>query len=585
MAKTYEIPNSKGGYTTVSASSKSKAVSKVPDAKLKSAGTNMVSTGAPAPVAPVGPDAVAEQNAPPVAPTAPIVAPTAPTQPPATAPVAPTNEFSSETGEKLAPGSSYINAQGQTIKQGSKYEQALSRVQQMGEAPSTEGAAMSTIKGAVAQEADTTFADTAMAESPDLQSYLQEALDFLSPQNQKDSILKEYDRLYENSGIEKLDQELIDAETIIDGTEDDIRNEVQTAGGFATDSQVQAMALARNKGLLKRYNQLFATREAAQKRLDTMVQLSAQDRQFAMQKMEMSINTAFKVAEFKQQATNNIREQSRWLTQTMGADGLYNAYKSDPRQLGFLEKSLGLAPGGLSVAAQTAAAERAQKAQMDALDIRYKNAQINNASRPDTEVVDVGGTKVLINSQTGERIADIGGGAPSALNITPINPQTGRADPRSQIAQVIQTSGAKTDDKLKLTGAVVSAAQAFAENNLTGNIEGLGLGNAVPGYFLSQKGTTNRTDISSLEGTVESWMTGASVAEDQAKRIKKDMVPSRKDSDGVVRKKINALVNYMMNYSAGNLATQGVQWAPESIDLFANPVVAGPDGQEYEIAD
>lgn len=91
----------------------------------------------------------------------------------------------------------------------------------------------------------------------------------------------------------------------------------------------------------------------------------------AQEKTNQQISAMFNMADFRQQAQNNIKEQYRWLTTTMGADGLYDAYKNDPRQLGFLENTLGLAPGGLAAVASKARADRQ-------LEQQYKQAQISN---------------------------------------------------------------------------------------------------------------------------------------------------------------------------------------------------------------
>lgn len=284
----------------------------------------------------------------------------------------PTNEFNSITGNRLAPGASYVDVQGQTVKQGSKYQQAHAALKGTA-APSDGGAAMSKISGAMPPEpADTSTADIAMAEDSDFQTLQKTVLDFLSPIKQKDTLLSEYNKLYKQSGIEQLDEEIIDAETIIDGTEDDIRNEVQMAGGFATDSQVQAMALSRNKSLLKRYNQLFAARESAQKRLDTMVQLSYQDKQLANDKINTGLNAMFKLAEFKQQATNNTREAFNNMVKNVGYAGAYAAYQSNPAQMARVEQIMGMQPGGLKALADF----KVPLTEKEQIDIDLKREQI-----------------------------------------------------------------------------------------------------------------------------------------------------------------------------------------------------------------
>lgn len=248
-------------------------------------------------------------------------------------------------------------------------------------APSDRSAAGPIVKGTLPPPPeDTSVVDSYISTDPGITELMKGITELLNPQVQTTSILDDYKQLYKESGLDQINHEIIDAETVINGTEQDIRNEIQTAGGFGTESQVQAMALSRNKSLLTRYNQLVQMKTDATNQLNTMSQLSIQDKQMAQKKIDTQIGAMFNMADFAQKAQNNTQEQYKWLTEKMGADGVYNAYKNDPRQLGFLEKSLGLAPGGLKPLAVQSAYERVRKEDADMLDRRYKEAQIRNVN-------------------------------------------------------------------------------------------------------------------------------------------------------------------------------------------------------------
>lgn len=247
-----------------------------------------------------------------------------------------------------------------------------------GASPQDAGAAKSAISQTATKPQDTSAVDTFMSQDPSMQNLFKTVNDYVNSQNSTTSVMDDYNKIYKDSGKDKIDQEMIDAETVINGTEDDIRNEIQGAGGTGTESQIQAMALSRNKNLLKRYNSLVQQQTNAQNQINTLTQISSQDKQLAQTKANNQLQAVFKMADFAQQAQNNIQEQARWLTTNLGADGLYNAYKGDPRQLGFLEKALGLPSGGLESAAVQAATERTQKAQEATLDTKLKQAQISN---------------------------------------------------------------------------------------------------------------------------------------------------------------------------------------------------------------
>lgn len=205
------------------------------------------------------------------------------------------------------------------------------------------------------------------------------------------------------------------------------------------------------------------------------------------------------------------------------------------------------------------------------LEIKKLQNDIYGDKKLDTQVVDLGGKKALINSQTGEVISYIGGDgsiSPSVSNL--INPVTGKIDPANNLASVVSAAGVKSDDKLKLTGAVLTALQSLATNSADGKFPGIKMGSPGDTFSILRgpESTTNTTYLTALEGTIESWMTGAAVSDDQAKRIK-GMLPKIGNTNAQVRNRLNALTNYMLDYAKGNLNTQGVNYNPPKIDYFA----------------
>lgn len=343
-------------------------------AQMAAMGTpqNAPSTGTPPPPpAPMTNKTTTPSTAPNDAVINPPTAATTPTTNPATGQTAPAG-FDPLTGNTNT---------AQITTPESKYKQALSGLQATGPAPQDRGAALGATTGALAnysQPEESPVVSTALMSDPVTQ-LMSSIKDLLNPQVQTTTLLEDYKSLYKESGLDQINKEIIDAETVINGTEQDIRNEIQTAGGFGTESQVQALALSRNKSLLTRYNQLVQMKTDATNQLNTMSQLNSQDKQMAQTKLNTQISAMFNLADFAQKAQNNTREQAQWLTQTIGVDGIYNAYKNDPRQLSFLEKTLGVAPGGLAQAATTAAAERARKTALETAQLHA--AQTTAASK------------------------------------------------------------------------------------------------------------------------------------------------------------------------------------------------------------
>lgn len=273
--------------------------------------------------------------------------------------------------------------------QPNKFQQGLAAAQGSGKpAPQVSGdGKVGTSAFTPPQEADTSMVDDFVSQDPGVQNLFKSVTDLLQPQNQTTSLLDDYKSLYKESGLDQINAEIIDADTVINGTEQDIRNEIQGAGGLATDSQVQAMSLARNTSLVKRYNQLVQMKTDASNQLNTMTQLDAQDKQLAQQRINTQIDATFKLADFQQQTQNNIREAFNNMVNKVGYAGAYAAYSQDPKQLGHIEQIMGYAPGEL----------HALSLQPD-LDQQLKQAQIAN-----------------INSEISERNAPAAGMAPEDL--------------------------------------------------------------------------------------------------------------------------------------------------------------------------
>lgn len=209
-------------------------------------------------------------------------------------------------------------------------------------------------------------------QDPVIDQVLKNLDSYMSPENQGQTLVKQYQSMLKASGLNEINTEMLNTKKIIDGTEDDIRAEVTAAGGFATDSQVLALANARNKTLIQNYNNLLATRDSIQQQLSTMVNLASQDRQFAQSQMNQRLNIEQMILNYRDKFQSNARESLNNIVQNVGYGGLYEQVKNDPYSQSLVEKSLGLAQGGLSALATY----KKPLSESEQLDMRYKEAQI-----------------------------------------------------------------------------------------------------------------------------------------------------------------------------------------------------------------
>ncbi len=169
--------------------------------------------------------------------------------------------------------------------------------------------------------------------------------------------MSEYQNLLKSSGIQDVDAQLMDINKVIEGSEDDIRTEVTKAGGFATDSQVMALAANRQKPLISKYNSLVQLRQQKADYLDTSLKLTMADRDSIDKRMAQSLDFAKLIADHGEKMQSAAKENYRFVIQQSGFGGLAQTLAGDPYQQSLVEKTLGLAKGSLSNSSFIASAD------------------------------------------------------------------------------------------------------------------------------------------------------------------------------------------------------------------------------------
>lgn len=214
---------------------------------------------------------------------------------------------------------------------------------------------------------------------PGYQKLLQDQNEYNSVANQQGSLLDQYKQMETQAGIPQINMQLLNMQNVINGTEDDIRNEVQAANGFATNSQVLGLASSRNKVLIQNYNNLLDTKKMAEDQITTMMGLAQQDQAAALAHISEKMGFDQKMIDYRDKFTNHATEGFKNIMSAVGADGLYNSLvNTDPtgRSLAQAEQLLGFQPGQLKQVAGMEAAKSAQTAKMQALDLQIKQADL-----------------------------------------------------------------------------------------------------------------------------------------------------------------------------------------------------------------
>jgi hypothetical protein len=225
---------------------------------------------------------------------------------------------------------------------------------------------------------------------------------------------EEFDK---QTGIARPDIALMDINRIMEGTEDDIRDEISMAGGSATESQVQAMTGARNKTLLKQATYLSNVLQAKNDYVDRVVSLTQADRKQVSDDLDRKLGISKTLFDMSQSMTNAAKDNYKMIVDSVGWEGLAQSMSGNKAQMAKVEKLFGMAPGEL----QALAKYKKPLSEKETLDLENQRLQnqklrgdINAGPSIKTQVVDINGKKVLINSDTGAKIADIEAGGAGA---------------------------------------------------------------------------------------------------------------------------------------------------------------------------
>lgn len=198
------------------------------------------------------------------------------------------------------------------------------------------------------QDPQKSFFDEYMAMNPVVKTMYDTINQQLSSTVTQQTFTDEYNSLLKEQGIPALQTELMNIRNIMDGTEDDIRNEITKAGGFATDSQVMAISAARNKTLLKQANILQQQLALKEDYVDQLMQFSEKDRATVDKEVQKKLGLAEKLASIQDKITSSAKENYVKIVDRIGYAGLANLLKDDSQGRKMAETALGLPRNALS---------------------------------------------------------------------------------------------------------------------------------------------------------------------------------------------------------------------------------------------
>lgn len=192
------------------------------------------------------------------------------------------------------------------------------------------------------------FFDQTGSMNPVVSSLYQQANQLLSTQATAQTFTQQYQDLVQSTGLQGLETQKMNINNIMSGTEDDIRTEIQKAGGFATESQVQALTAARNKTLLVQANSLDQQIQTQQDYINQIMQFSEADRTAVTNQVNAETGLADHIQTMQTNMDNASKDNYQKIVDTVGYSGLAAMVAGNPQEETAVEKSLGLASGALT---------------------------------------------------------------------------------------------------------------------------------------------------------------------------------------------------------------------------------------------
>lgn len=331
----------------------------------------------------------------------------------------PTGSTSVDTlKQNLAQATGTNGTQGATAD---KYNQAFNANKNKA-APTSQGDATQTIQGATGANsgaANAVVSSYATSLAPIMAQFSQILSNINNPTITGQTLQSQYDQLASQNNLPAMKTEMVNMQNIMNGTIEDVRNEVTKSGGFASESQVQGIAAARNKTMLLQYNALANNYQAAMGNVQNMMQYAASDRSAQLQAEQLQASVTSSMANVQTQMmqmamtmNQQAREAIEFTVGQTGYTGLAQSAQGDKQILNSYENLLGLAPGALS--------DPTALAGMDT----YKNQQLQINNYRAAIAAYSAGYGGYAPGNTPSSTPPPGYSAPGQVGVTPTDPTT-----------------------------------------------------------------------------------------------------------------------------------------------------------------
>jgi len=255
------------------------------------------------------------------------------------------------TGNQTVNGSQYQTASQQAV---ADLQKAFTSVKDQ-TPPQTAGQGAAVVQNAVnnvsasnTSDPAYTKASAAIASNPTISNAIAQVQQYLTPTFNSQQLQDQLTKIGADQNIlAGLNTQEMNLERIMNGTADDIRNEVKAANGFATESQVLALAGARNKTLILQDNLIQNQIKTATQALTNDQNLLNEEKSIAQEQFAQNSTIYNAAQQLYTQQVKAVTDTYNNIIQAVGYQGLYNALVNSGEDPAVAEKALGMQPGQL----------------------------------------------------------------------------------------------------------------------------------------------------------------------------------------------------------------------------------------------
>lgn len=244
------------------------------------------------------------------------------------------------------------------------------------------GAARAAIPEATTQPTDP-HADLSAAVSsmnPVVQQLYTMIQSYFNPTNTSATLTQQYQDLTNSQGIPALQTQYMNLENVINGQEDDIRTEIQKAGGLGTEGQIQSLATSRNKTLIMQANVLQSAIAQKEDYVNNVMKYSSADRSEIDNQFNTATGALEKLATIQDTQNKNATTGYQKIVDNLGYN--YLATHLSPTEKTYAEQLLYLPKGSLSDTSSINDMETIRQKNL-ALSAQKTNITIQNAGSLD----------------------------------------------------------------------------------------------------------------------------------------------------------------------------------------------------------